>query len=92
MENDFLQSTDEMATNVVSNHGQIRKAPKRSPNPLGYEGRINLGQGRENSRVAWLDYAFDTIERPPVAAYVLDDRLRDFSCIEQGKLFSRTHL
>ena len=92
MEGNFLQGPDEMATNVALNHVQIRKVPKRTANPFGYAGSINLGQGRENLCVAWLDNSLDAIERAAVAANVLDDLLRHFSRIEEGKLLCRLHL
>ena len=64
MEGNFLQSPDEMATNVAPNRIQVRNVPKRSPNPFGHQGSINLGQRGKNLCVGWLGDAFDTVERP----------------------------
>ncbi len=46
MECDLLQGPHEMAPNIASNHPQIGKVLKRSVDLFGYEGGINLGQGR----------------------------------------------
>ena len=92
MKGNLVQSPDEVPTNIAPDHVQIRNVPKGAPNPVCHQEDVNLGQCRENFRVLRLHDAVYFVERPPAAAKLFDDPLRDIGRIKESKLLCCPHL